>query len=65
MLLFLHLFSVLFRCVKFAVASCFYIYLEWLNAFFDGLFVSCTRFSFLSRFVLPFLPLNFAEVDAR
>ena len=33
---FLHLLSVLFHCVKLAVLSCFYIYLEWLCTFLSG-----------------------------
>ena len=64
LLFFPHLLSVLFRCIKLAVVSCFYIYLEWLYSFLLGYLLAVLDFLFFAQFVLPFLPLIFAEVDA-
>ena len=61
---FLHLLSVLFRCIELAVVSCFYIYLEWLCIFLLGCLLAVLYFLFFAQFVLPFLPLIFVEVDA-
>ena len=63
LLFFPHLLSVLFRCIKLAVVSCFYIYLEWLYRFFGGYLLAVLD-NFFAQFVLPFLPIIFVEVDA-